>query len=242
MIQFGAMERVLGGPRDQLFSTAKRAGVAGVELEIHHDAVAVKRQAAEAGVRVLSVICSGSGLGAANLAERLLASERLRRALENAAFLEADAVLLPHFSPTVATDPAERKRFLEDICTRLEEAAHLQVILAWENALDAAETRELLDEVCSPWFRCCFDFANAAKRGADPAAEIRSLRELVFRVHAKNVDKQPLDVPGVDLPACIAALREIGYDGWIVLETPPGDDPAASAAHNLRVLQRTIAR
>lgn len=239
-MHIGAMERTLGG-RESVFPTARVAGIAGVELEVHHDAVVVRGQAQEAGVRVLSVICGGDALGGANLADRLLAGERLRRAVENAAFLDADAVLLPHFSPTVAVDVAERRRFVEDVCARLEEAKRLEVTVAWENALDGEQTADVLDEVCSPWLRCCFDFANAAKRGADPAAEIRRLGDRIFRVHVKNTNKQPLDAPGIDLPACLAALREIGYAGWLVLETPPGDDPAASAAHNLRVLREACA-
>ena len=239
-MRIGAMERTLGG-RENVFAVAREVGIAGVELEVHHDAVAVRSHAREAGMRVLSVICGGDGLGGANLADRLLAGERLRRAVENAAFLEADAVLLPHFSATVASDAAERRRFVEDICTRLDEAKRLEITIAWENALDAEQTADVLDEICSPWFRCCFDFANAAKRGADPAAEIRRLGDRIFRVHVKNVNKQALDAPGVDLPACLAALREIGYAGWLVLETPPGDDPSASAAHNLRVLKDACA-
>ena len=235
-MRIGAMERVLGG-REGLFRHARELGIAGVELEVHHDAVSVRTQAQDAGVRVLSVICGGDGLGAENLADRLLAGERLRRALENAAFLEADAVLLPHFSATVATEAAERRRFIEDICARLDEAKRLEITVAWENGLDAEQTSDLLDQIGSPWFRCCFDFANTAKRGADPAAEIRQLGDRISRVHAKNLNKQPLDAPGVDLRACLLALREVGFAGWLVLETPPGDDPAANAAHNLQVLR-----
>ena len=37
----------------------------------------------------------------------------------------------------------------------------------------------------------------------------------------------------VDFSAVSAAIREIKYDGYLVLETPSGDDASASAARNL---------
>jgi sugar phosphate isomerase/epimerase len=38
----------------------------------------------------------------------------------------------------------------------------------------------------------------------------------------------------------MAAASEIGYDGDLVLETPPTDDPRAAAAHNLRYLRALL--
>jgi sugar phosphate isomerase/epimerase len=68
-------------------------------------------------------------------------------------------------------------------------------------------------------------------------AELRVLAGLIYQVHAKNTNKQHLDAPGVDLAACLAELERQGYEDWIVLETPSGDDPLESARHNLRVLR-----
>ncbi len=110
-------------------------------------------------------------------------------------------------------------------------------MLAWEGALDAVATRRTVEAVGSPRLRCCVDFGNCAKYGRSPAEEIRVLGELIVRAHAKNLNKQPLDAPGVDLPACLQALCDVGYDRWLVLETPPGGDPMAAAAHNLAVLR-----
>lgn len=42
-------------------------------------------------------------------------------------------------------------------------------------------------------------------------------------------------------PQLLAGLRDTGYDGWLVLETEPTDDPAAAAAHNRRALQTMLA-
>jgi sugar phosphate isomerase/epimerase len=51
----------------------------------------------------------------------------------------------------------------------------------------------------------------------------------VRRVHVKDIRVTPGDVrPGlgrVDFVECARALAEIGYDGWLTLETPPGPPP-----------------
>lgn len=114
------------------------------------------------------------------------------------------------------------------------------IVAAWKNALNPADTRAVIERAESDFFRCYFDFANAAKRGADPVAELQSPGDLVYRVHAKNANKQHLDAPGVDLVACLGELSRQNYHGWIVLVTPSGTDPISSARHNLDVLKNAL--
>ena len=75
------------------------------------------------------------------------------------------------------------------------------------------------------------------------ATAIRDLgREAIGQIHFRDVrisEGQPPDYNlalgegNVDFRAVVQALRAIGYDGWIILETPPGADPLASASANL---------
>src|SRR5204862_6543946 len=79
---------------------------------------------------------------------------------------------------------------------------------------------------------CYFDLANLVVRGLDPPTEIRGLGPLVCRVHVKDLLARKNDChPGlgrVDFPECAAALAEIGYDGWLVLETPAAPPPVVA--------------
>lgn len=236
-LRVGIMEGVLKQPREQAFAAARTLGFEGLELEIRGDLQPVRAASAAAGLPVCSLICGGEGMGAVAVEQRVAARHRLGQAIRDAAALGAGGLLWPLFDLRNLDDVAAVRRLAEDLRACMPEAEALGVVVAWENALDAAATREVIEQVGSDFFRCYFDFANAAKRGADPAAEIHSLGGLIYQVHAKNVNKQPLDAPGVDLPACLQALREWGYPGWLVLETPSGDDPLAAAAHNLRVLR-----
>ena len=103
-------------------------------------------------------------------------------------------------------------------------------MLCYEGTLAAEETLGLASQVGSDAFGVYFDLANPlAKGGLDVPSEIRALGGLVRRVHLKDTRVTSGDCrPGtgrVDFAECARALSEIGYDGWLTLETPPAPPP-----------------
>ncbi len=44
----------------------------------------------------------------------------------------------------------------------------------------------------------------------------------------------------MDIPGCVDTLREIGYDGWLILETPATDDPLEAGNYNLAYLRDVV--
>lgn len=241
MLQVGVMEGVLKQPRARLFAIARELGFDGVEIEVRGDVDDLRHWSTRAGVSISSLLCDGSGMGDADPEQRNAARERLKRDIRIASDLGVPGILWPMFELTTLADAAAVQRFVADITECVADAEACGVVIAWENALNAADTLAIIESVASGAFRCYFDFANTAKRGADPVAELKVLAGLIYQVHAKNTNKQHLDGPGVDLTACLAELDRQGYEDWIVLETPAGDDPLESARHNLRVLRETWA-
>jgi inosose dehydratase len=90
-----------------------------------------------------------------------------------------------------------------------------------------------------------FDIAHYQQGGGDPVAAIRRYGKAIKVVHLKDV--RPIDAaPGyqwvelgrgrVDVKGCVAALKDIGFDGWAIVEldrvVDPGGSPKASAAAN----------
>jgi inosose dehydratase len=90
-----------------------------------------------------------------------------------------------------------------------------------------------------------FDIAHYQQGGGDPVKAIRRYGKAIKAVHLKDV--RPIDAaPGyqwvelgrgrVDVKGCVAALKEIGFDGWAIVEldrvVDPGGSPKASAAAN----------
>lgn len=81
----------------------------------------------------------------------------------------------------------------------------------------------------------CPDTAHLAAGGADPAAMIRRHGPRISHVHLKDFRSDPfgfhpLGAGDLDLDDILAALSEIGYDGWATVELDTYDGPPAEAA------------
>jgi len=107
------------------------------------------------------------------------------------------------------------------------------VTLGLETMFDAKSLIALLDKIGSPAVGVYYDVANTTNRGYDAPAELRALGDRVVLIHVKDTDQQHLGEGRVPFDEVKAAIADIGYDGWLVLETPRGDDPAESARKNL---------
>jgi inosose dehydratase len=87
------------------------------------------------------------------------------------------------------------------------------------------------------------DTGHTAKAGiADAGALVRRHQSLLRNVHLKDLDTEghfcPLGRGGVDLDGVLKALRDVGYDGWLVVDEEthglPTDEAFGVAAAYLR--------
>ena len=87
---------------------------------------------------------------------------------------------------------------------------------------------EMARQIGSDHFGVYYDVANTTWCDRDAPAEIRALGSLLRQAHAKEAKvftgDARLGTGRVDHAACAVALKAIGYDRWIVLETPGGSD------------------
>jgi sugar phosphate isomerase/epimerase len=222
---------------DETFRLAHRLGFAGVEVVVSRGDLrstdrleALRRASTAAGMAVPSLVLGEHSERGGIADTEPLVAERARedvdRAVAWAAELDAEAILLPFFGRAELVDDTEIDRAAIAFRPLCEAAGDRGVTLCYEGTLPAQRIRILAERVGSPAFGCYFDLANSVPRGLDSATEIRALGELVRRVHFKDARVQPGDCrPGlgvVDFAASSEALSEIGYEGWLVLETPPG--------------------
>ena len=234
----GVMDPVLGrADEERTFGLAKRLGFAGVEVVVSRDDLrssdrleSVRRASATAGMAVPSLVLSEhSDRGGIADTEREVAEQAradVDRAIAWAAELDCDAILVPFFGRAELVDDDDVVRAAAAFRPLCEAAGERGVTLCYEGTLPAKRILALAEGVRSSAFGCYFDLANPVPRGMDTATEIRALGELVRRLHFKDARVQPGDCrPGlglVDFAASRDALGEIAYDGWLVLETPPG--------------------
>jgi inosose dehydratase len=103
-----------------------------------------------------------------------------------------------------------------------------------------ADTRALLARVPDPLLKLCWDVGHAIYGGIDPVAVVREFPERIAYIHLKDLDggvlaelqrdelgflqgirKRVFTEVGrgvLDVPGLLAALGEIGYAGWLMVE------------------------
>jgi len=110
---------------------------------------------------------------------------------------------------------------------------------------------ELYRAVGSECLKVNYDPANIVWAGRDPVEGVRALGEHIVHTHAKDISflgdvehEELHDVPAgqglVDYPAYLAALKEVGYDGYLTVEMHAGErdrrEDILRAAANLRFM------
>ncbi len=162
--------------------------------------------------------------------------------LEAASHLQADTVLIVPGAVDVFFNPAAEvvpydlvyERSLEALKELAPVAEDYKVNIGMENVwnkflLSPLEMRNFIDEIASDYVGAYFDVGNVLLTGY-PEQWIRILGKRIKKVHFKDfrvacgtgegfVDLLEGDV---NWPEVISALREVGYDDYVVAEMIPG--------------------
>jgi L-ribulose-5-phosphate 3-epimerase len=255
-MKYGIRDGCLRMGWKESFAAAGRLGFDGLELDIGANfretpwwSAAGQEQirgwARESGCRLASV-CLGAywKLSPADPdpAVRAEALEVTTGSLRICREMGIEGILAP-VTPGPGTDnetgTARWVEFLRACAPALEETG---VTLALENVgrgygQSAARLLGLIEASAAPHLGVYYDPGNGLGLGQDPVAEIRQIGPRMALMHAKDSGGTYLGEGKLDWPSVIAAIREIGYDGWQTLETPATDDPPAAAARNLAFLR-----
>ena len=226
---------------------AKRAGIDGVQvggggaadtLDIFKPETRArhKAQMRAAGLPICSLM-----MGLLNqfpLATDSRAPAWLAQCIDAAKDLGVPNILVAFFGKgDLQTDKRIKENEFASVVKRLKETAprakDAGVTLAVENMLSAEQNLRLLEAVGHESVSLYYDVYNTGKtQKYDSPTEIRKLKGRISQVHYKNGPAY-LDEDKPYFEAVSAALREIGYSGWIVLETSsPSKDTVADARRN----------
>jgi inosose dehydratase len=111
------------------------------------------------------------------------------------------------------------------------------------------ELRAVLDAADRKHVRLLFDVAHYQQGGGDPVAAIREYREWIDVVHLKDVRASSaasgyefveLGRGRVDLPGVFAALRDIKYDKWAIVELDRVPEPGRTARESAEMNKRYL--
>jgi len=138
--------------------------------------------------------------------------------IEVAEAMNVGIILIPFFGKgDLKDDPAGMEAVVAALGRLAPKAEKAGISLALESTLSAEENLKILDAVGSPAVSVYYDVGNSQEAGFDIGREIRLLGSRISQVHAKDY-KGLFGQGAVDFQAVRAAMRDIGYKGWLVLE------------------------
>lgn len=226
-----------GSDAEERFRHAAAAGLQGIEVNTLHT-LAEREQIMDLskryGLPVISVMNTDHWRYPLSDPDPTVVSRSLagiEQSIETASFLGADTVLVV---PAVVTPDVSYEQALQRSTDAIRHVLPLaekhQVTLAVENVwnkflLSPIEFARFVDEVGSPAVQAYFDVGNVLVWGY-PYHWIEILGERIKRVHIKDFKTDINNARGfaqllngdVDWPRVMAALRSIGYDGWVTAE------------------------
>lgn len=169
-------------------------------------------------VWLVDAIDTAAVLGAGNILMAFFGNGDLRFRDENGEYVnESDGPFASY-----RLDEAKVTSVVETLRQVMPRARDAGVALGLENTITARQNLEIIERVGSEWLQVYYDVGNSTGNGYDVPGELRLIgSDRLCEVHLKDWNTPMLGSADgmVDMAAVAAALDEIGYDKWLVLET-----------------------
>ena len=228
---------VSGGENDALFEMLKDAGYDGVEIPIFDREVdkyaELGRRLDDLGLQRLAVSARGAPDNpiSEDAAVRAEAVAATKANLDSAAALGAPLLCGPLGAPLgvfsgAAPTEEEKARavsYLQEVGPYAAERG-VTVALEYLNRFEmyltncAADLAALVREAGHPRIRMMYDTFHAHIEEKDPREALRDCADVLVHVHLCENDRSTPGAGQVAWDETFAALAEIGYDGWVVIE------------------------
>lgn len=206
------------------------------------------------GIKICS-ICIGAlhnyGLGDPNKDVRDQGISILKMTCKAAADLGVDKVLVPFQQPADIEISVAQSYVVDSLKKCIDMAQEYDILLALENMPNdlygpADKILEIIEQVGSDYCQVYYDIANPEVKQIHAKDEIPILSNLIKQAHIKDLkiksSEREIEVVNIgegdlDLRSGIDALKEINYEGFVVVEVPTKASDAVKAAEvNLKGL------
>jgi D-psicose/D-tagatose/L-ribulose 3-epimerase len=232
-----------------LLGKLKAAGYDGVEIPLfegdasHYKLLAQELKKQGLGATTVTVVGPDANPISPDTAVRKAAIERHKWAIEMTAILGGENLCGPYHSPLAVFSGSgptedEKKRCADVMRQSAEIAKQHKVMLALEylNRFEcyflttAAQAKELVQRVNHPNFRTMYDTFHANIEEKNAGQAIKALHPHFAQVHISESDRGTPGTGMVHWDETFKALREVKYDGWLVIEAFGRALPALAAA------------
>lgn len=254
----------------QALALIKECGGEGADISAWHvtrySNAEVRRMVADAGL-VTSCYIGGASLTMTDSTERAKALDEMRKIIDATAEVGATTALLTTGGCAEGQSHAEaRRNVAEGLAELLPYAEERSVVLTIEDfgsPLAPYQTgAECLEccELAGPDMMLTYDTGNMVMGDEDPVDFLTITKARVVHAHAKDWELLPPDAEqcltarsgrkyigttvgqGVlDYPAIIAALKAMGYGGFVSFEYEGRGDPVQAAREGMAYLKNLIA-
>ncbi|HMO36637.1 MAG TPA: sugar phosphate isomerase/epimerase [Gemmatales bacterium] len=209
----------------------------GVEIPLfdgdlaHYQALG--RELRRQGLRstAVTVVAPETNPSSSDASIRAAAVDRLKWVVDMLAAMGSETLCGPYHSPLgvfsgQGATADEKKYAAETLRTVAEYAAQAKVRLAIEylNRFEcyfintAADTAALVQQVNHPNFGCMYDTFHAHIEEKEPRAAIAAVAPHLFHVHISENDRGTPGSGQVRWDESFQAIKQTGYDGWLVIE------------------------
>ena len=244
--------------RDE-FPRAAAAGIGAIEWIYDSYGEDVNPLASDPGIAEMAALASRHGVAVRSLCadwlmehplvgagstDRASWIERLRWLVERAGAAGMGRIVLPFVDAAAIRGASDEQVVLDALQVVLPTAEATGVELHLETALGPDDFAALLARVPHPLVRANYDAGNSAALGYVPREEFAAYGDRVGSVHVKDRRRGggtvPLGTGDADLTAVGECLRDVGYQGDVVLQVARGvpDGEVEWAVHNRAVLER----
>jgi D-psicose/D-tagatose/L-ribulose 3-epimerase len=232
-----------------LFAKLKAAGFDGVEIPLfegdanHYKSIAAELKKQGLGCTTVTVVGPEANPISPDASVRKAALARHRWAIEMTSILGGENLCGPYHSPLAifSGEPPtedEKKRCVE-VCQQSAEVAKehkVTLCIEYLNRFEcyflttAAQAKELVQRVNHPSFKTMYDTFHANIEEKNAAQAIKALSPHFGHVHISESDRGTPGTGMVHWDETFKALREVKYDGWMVIEAFGRALPALAAA------------
>lgn len=220
-----------------LFAKLKQTGYDGVEIPIfegdvaHYRKIAVELKNQGLGCTTVTVVGPDANPISPDAKIRQAAHDRHKWAIEMTATLNGEMLCGPYHSPLAVFSGSgptedEKQRAADVLRKSAEEAKKANVKLAIEylNRFEcyflttAAQARDLVQRVNHSHFKSMYDTFHANIEEKNLTQTIKNFADSFIHVHISENDRGTPGTGHVHWDETFKALREVKYDGWMVIE------------------------
>jgi inosose dehydratase len=244
-----AFSRPTAGPAEQreLFSLFRTAGFEGLQLKGGQYSASIRdparfREEWGSDSGIVSALITGGTLDSPGIAA-------LRQVIAFASAVRSERIVFCHGASRSKVTPADLREYARILGDLALEARQSGIALSLHHHYDQpVMRRQDFDHffAATPTRNVglTLDTAHLVKSGiTDIAGMILDFRQVLDNMHLKDFAQgefQVLGTGGIDFDPVLAALREIGYDGWLCADEESGADIRGGLDASFRFIRQRI--